>query len=87
MNISNVFLVPPTYLISIQTADVTQIKTTENVEMIVRGSDGQIAKILLKDYAKLNDKQLFQKGNFDEFEIEYKDIGNVKLSLIKSIQI
>jgi hypothetical protein len=55
--------------------------------MIVRGSNGQIAKILLKDYAKLNDKQLFQKGNFDEFEIEYKDIGNVKLSLIKSIQI
>jgi len=46
--------------------------------MIVRGSDGQIAKILLKDYAKLNDKKLFQKGNFDEFEIEYENIGNVK---------
>ena len=53
--------------------------------MIVRGSDGQIAKILLKDYAKLNDKQLFQKGNFDEFEIEYENIGNVKT--IFSIQI
>jgi hypothetical protein len=47
--------------------------------MIVRGSDGQIPKILLKDYRKFNDKQLFQKGNLDEFEIEHKDIGSVRL--------
>jgi hypothetical protein len=67
------------YLISIQTANVSQNKTTENVEMIIRGSNGQIAKILMKDYAKFNEKQLFQKGNFDEFEIEHPDIGNVKL--------
>jgi GrpB-like predicted nucleotidyltransferase (UPF0157 family) len=65
------------YLISIQTADVQQNKTTENVEIIVRGSDGQIARILLKDYAKLNPNQLFQKGNLDQFEIEHQNIGTV----------
>ncbi|CAF3803025.1 unnamed protein product [Rotaria sordida] len=69
---------PSIYLITIRTADVPQTETTDNVEMIVRGSDGQIAKILLKDYAKLNDKQLFQQGNLDEFEIEYEDIGNIE---------
>jgi hypothetical protein len=47
--------------------------------MIVRGSDRQIAKILLKNFAKLNNKELFQRGNLDEFEIEYENIGNVKL--------
>jgi hypothetical protein len=72
------------YLITIQTTDVSPTETIENVEMIVRGSDGQIAKILLKDYSKLNDKQLFQKGNLDEFEIEHKNIGNVRLHFTKS---
>lgn len=46
--------------------------------MIVRGSEGQITRILLKDYAKQNDKTLFQRGNFDEFEIDYEDIGTVR---------
>jgi hypothetical protein len=68
------------YLISIQTGDISENEIIENVEMIVRGSDGQIAKILLKDYAKSNDKQLFQKGNLDQFEIEHKNIGNVRFS-------
>jgi len=79
-NVCNVFFVAPSkYLIAIQTADASQSETTENIEMIVRGSDGQITKILLKDYRKFNDKQLFQKGNLDEFEIEHKDIGSVRL--------
>ncbi len=71
------FLAPPMYLISIKTGDVSQNKTTENVEMIIRGSDGQIARILLKDYAKSNSNQLFQQGNLDQFEIEHRNIGNV----------
>ena len=48
--------------------------------MIIRGSDGQIEKISLKDYAKSKNKQLFQKGNLDEFEIEHQNIGNVRFS-------
>lgn len=47
--------------------------------MIIRGSNGQLAKILLKNYAKFKDKQLFQKGNCDEFEIENGNIGNVRI--------
>ncbi|CAF0753759.1 unnamed protein product [Rotaria sp. Silwood1] len=70
--------VPPKYFVTIQTANVSQKETAENVEMIVRGSDGQIAKILLNDYAKSIDKQLFQQGNLDEFEIEHDDIGNIE---------
>ncbi|CAF2907936.1 unnamed protein product [Rotaria sp. Silwood2] len=69
---------PPTYLVTLRTANVSQMETTENVEMIVRGSDGQIAKILLKDYAKSNGKPLFQQGNLDEFEIEHEDIGTIE---------
>ena len=75
------------YLISIQTGDVSQNETIENVEMIVRGSDGQITKILLKDYAISNDKQLFQKGNLDLFEIEHENIGNVKYSLLNFLRV
>jgi hypothetical protein len=65
------------YLISIKTADVIQNQTTENVEMIVRGSDDQITRILLKDFVKSNSNQLFQKGNLDQFEIEHRNIGTV----------
>ena len=71
------FLASPMYLISIKTADVVQNATTEDVEMIVRGSDGQIARILLKDYSKSDSNQLFQKGNLDQFEIDHQNIGTV----------
>ncbi|CAF4208316.1 unnamed protein product [Adineta steineri] len=68
----------PKYIITIQTGDVPQQETTENIEITVRGSDEQIDKILLKDYAKFNNEQLFQKGNLDEFEIDHTDIGNIE---------
>lgn len=66
------------YFVTVQTANVLQKNTTENVEMIVRGSNGQIAKMLLKNCAKHRNKSLFEQGNLDEFEIEHKDIGNVR---------
>ncbi|CAF1366454.1 unnamed protein product [Rotaria magnacalcarata] len=69
---------PSVYLVTIQTADVSQSKTTDNVEMIVRGSEGQIAKLLLKDYAQILDENIFQQGNSDAFEIEHEDIGNIE---------
>ncbi|CAF0906528.1 unnamed protein product [Adineta steineri] len=68
----------PKYIITIQTGDVPQQETTENIEITIRGSDEQIDKILLKDYAKFNNEQLFQKGNVDEFEIDHTDIGNIE---------
>ncbi|CAF4318462.1 unnamed protein product [Rotaria magnacalcarata] len=69
---------PSVYLVTIQTADVSQSKTTDNVEMIVRGSEGQLAKLLLKDYAQILDENIFQQGNSDAFEIEHEDIGNIE---------
>ena len=82
MKTNYIYLAQSIYLVTVRTANVVQTATTENVEMIVRGSDGQIAKILLKDYAKLKEKQLFRQGNLDEFEIEHNDIGDVRLFLV-----
>lgn len=47
--------------------------------MSIHGSNGEIAKFLLKNCAKNKDKELFQRGNDDQFEIEHDNIGNVKL--------
>jgi len=68
----------PVYLIRIQTGDAVQSQTNDNVEMIIRGMNGQISKILLKDFSTSQEKELFQRANLDEFEIEYESIGNVK---------
>lgn len=70
-------LATPTYSILVQTADVPQTQTTENVEMIVRGSAGQIMKFPLREHAKTSKDALFQRGNLDEFEVEHPNIGNV----------
>ena len=40
------------YLITIQTIDIQPIDRIENIEMNICGSNGQIDKILLKDYVK-----------------------------------
>ncbi|UJR35879.1 hypothetical protein I4U23_028622 [Adineta vaga] len=69
---------PPKYLIAIETGDVTEMIATDSIEIIVRGSDGQISKISLKEHAKVKDGELYQKGNVDEFEIEHPDIGTIE---------
>jgi hypothetical protein len=66
-------------LVTVQTADVQRAETIDNIEMSIRGSNGQIAKMKLKDHTKSNDKQLFQRGSADQFEIKQKDIGNVRI--------
>ena len=66
------------YAISIRTADVIQNETTEDIEMSIQGSDKQIARIFLKDYAKEKHKAIFQRTNLDQFEIEHENIGQVR---------
>ena len=80
-------LAPPTYSIVVQTADVPQTNTTDNVEMIVRGSDGQIGKFPLKERAKVNNATLFQRGHVDEFEVEHPNIGNVNRLLTHTLNL
>lgn len=75
--------VEPKYLILIQTANVIQTETTENVEMIVRGSQGQIGKFLLKQNQNKVNPLLFQSGNLDEFELNHKNIGEVNIFSIE----
>ncbi len=67
------------YLVTVQTGDGQQEITIGNIEMSIRGSDGETDKILLKDHVKSNEQQLFQKGSLDQFEIKHKDIGNVRI--------
>lgn len=74
-----ILLVPSIYFINIKTFDVNQAEINENIEMSIHGSNGEIAKFLLKNCAKNKDKELFQRGNDDQFEIEHDNIGNVKL--------
>ncbi|CAF2520074.1 unnamed protein product [Rotaria sp. Silwood2] len=66
------------YSVTIQTADVQQTDTIENIEMIIHGSNGQIDKILLKDHIKSDEQQIFQQGSLDEFEIKDEDIGDIE---------
>ncbi|CAF4374109.1 unnamed protein product, partial [Adineta steineri] len=50
----------------------------KNIQLTIRGSDGSIDKVLLKDYAKSNEQQVFQNGSSDQFEIKHKDIGKIE---------
>ena len=70
---------PSKYIITIQTGEGSPVDTTDSIEMIIRGVDGQMAKMLLKDHVQVNDNPLFQRGALDEFEIEHADIGQVGL--------
>jgi hypothetical protein len=67
----------------VKTVDVQRTDAIDNIEMSIYGSNGQIDKILLKDFVKLNEQKIFQKESFDQFEIKEKDIGNVRIYLIK----
>jgi hypothetical protein len=71
------FLVP-TYLIIVKTIDVPGTEAIENIEMSIHGSNGQIDKMLLKNFVKSNEQPIFRQGSVDRFEIQQKDIGNVK---------
>jgi hypothetical protein len=73
------------YLVTVQTADVQQTETIENIEMNIHGSNGQIDKLLLKDHVKSNENKLFQKGSSNHFEIKHQDIGNVRIDFIQDI--
>ncbi|CAF1216392.1 unnamed protein product [Adineta steineri] len=69
---------PAAYLVTVHTAWVQPAEPIENIQLTIRGSDGSIDKVLLKDYAKSNEQQLFQKGSSDQFEIKHKDIGKIE---------
>ncbi|CAF0819854.1 unnamed protein product [Rotaria sp. Silwood1] len=66
------------YSVTIQTADVQQTDTIENIEMTIHGSNGKIDKLLLKDHIKSDKQKIFQQGNLDEFEIKNEDIGDIE---------
>ena len=68
------------YLIEVQTGKETNAGVDAPVDIVITGSNGELPKFALKD-AKSNNKDLFEKGNLDIFELKEKDIGKVNFCL------
>lgn len=66
----------------IQTADVLQTEKTDNIQINIQGTDGEIEKFLLKNNIKSTNQRIFQQGSLDLFEIKHKDIGQVREYLV-----
>jgi len=68
------------YQIEVQTGKETGAGVDAPVDLIIHGEHGELPKFSLKN-AKSNNKDLFEKGNLDIFELKEKDIGKVNLCL------
>ena len=68
------------YQIEVQTGKETGAGVDAGVDIVITGSNGELPKFALKN-AKSNNKDLFEKGNLDIFELKEKDIGKVNFCL------
>ena len=64
------------YQIEVQTGKEASAGVDAPVDIVITGSNGELPKFALKN-AKSNNKDLFEKGNLDVFELKEKDIGKV----------
>ena len=64
------------YQIEVQTGNELSAGVDAPVDIVITGSDGELPKFALKN-AKSNNKDLFEKGQLDIFELKEKDIGKV----------
>ena len=69
------------YQIEVQTGNELSAGVDAPVDIIITGSNGELPKFLLKT-AKSTNKDLFEKGQLDIFELKEKDIGKVIQNLI-----
>ena len=66
------------YMVTVRTGDVPHNAIAENVQMSIRGANGEVEKVLLKEHWKSDEQQkIFQQGKTDQFEIKHADIGQV----------
>ena len=72
------------YQIEVQTGKEASAGVDAPVDIVITGSNGELPKFALKN-AKSNNKDLFEKGNLDVFELKEKDIGKVNFCLLKFI--
>lgn len=63
-------------MVTIHTVDIQQTDNLKIFEMSIRGLNGSINKILLKDYVKS-----------DLFEITHEDVGDVRFNLNKLLRL
>lgn len=70
-----------TYFITTKTFDVHRTSAIDRIQMSIVGSQGQIDKIHLRDFLRSNEREMFQKGSFNQFELKEKDIGNAIQSI------
>ena len=64
------------YQIEVQTGKETGAGVDAPVDIVITGSKGELPKFALKNATSKN-KDLFEKGNLDIFELKEKDIGKV----------
>ena len=69
------------YQIEVQTGNELGAGVDAPVDLVITGSNGELPKFLLKT-AKSTNKDLFEKGQLDIFELKEKDIGKVIQNLI-----
>jgi hypothetical protein len=69
------------YQIEVQTGKETGAGLDAPVDIVITGSNGELPKFALKNATSKN-KDLFEKGNLDVFELKEKDIGKVNYFLL-----
>ena len=65
------------YQIEVQTGKEMGAGVDAPVDIVITGSAGELPKFLLKT-AKSTNKDLFERGQLDVFELKEKDIGKVE---------
>jgi hypothetical protein len=71
------------YQIEVQTGNVASAGVDAPVDIVITGSNGELPKFALKNATSKN-KDLFEKGGLDIFELKEKDIGKVNFFLKSS---
>ncbi|CAF0862963.1 unnamed protein product [Adineta ricciae] len=70
---------PSMYMVTVRTGDVPHNEIAENVQISIRGANGEVEKVLLKEHWKSDEQQkIFQQGKTDQFEIKHADIGQIE---------
>ncbi|CAF0923501.1 unnamed protein product [Adineta ricciae] len=79
---AHMFFIPHTasmYMVTVRTGDVPHNEIAENVQISIRGANGEVEKVLLKEHWKSDEQQkIFQQGKTDQFEIKHADIGQIE---------
>lgn len=69
------------YFVSVKTGDKMNAGTDSNVKLTIIGNKSSLESFALDAKSSKKKKNLFEKGNLDEFEFESTDVGKVNYSI------